>query len=262
MKKFIVCTLLIVIALSMVACSQESYDDTVDFDQKDVKIIAHRGLSGLEVENTESAFINAGERSYYGIESDVRKTADGRFVMCHDKTLKRIAGQDIDVESSTLDYLLSIPLLDKDGEIGNERLTTLENYISICKQYGKQAVLELKSKFTEEEINNIIAIIVSYDYIDRVTFISFDYNNLRFVKKVLPNQSAMFLSSKITDEKLNDLVRDKIDVALNHVAISRAHVEKFHNAGLKVNCWTVDGQSKAEWLVDTGIDYITTNILE
>ena len=37
-------------------------------------MIAHRGLSGLEKENTNAAFIAAGNRSYYGIETDVRKT--------------------------------------------------------------------------------------------------------------------------------------------------------------------------------------------
>ncbi|MBQ8177900.1 MAG: hypothetical protein IJ033_01780 [Clostridia bacterium] len=262
MKKILVCALLLVMVLSVVACAQKSYDNTIEFDQKDTKIIAHRGLSGLEVENTESAFIEAGKHSYYGIEADVRKTGDGQFVMCHDETLTRISGQEIAVENTPLDELLSVPLYDKDGEIGEERLTTLGRYIAICKEYDKQAILELKSDFTEAEIGGIIAVIASGNYIHRVTFISFDYDNLTYVRKYRPNQSAMYLFSEITDETTAKLARDKIDVAVNHKALSKKAVDEFHSLGLKVNCWTVDGKAEAERLVKMGVDYITTNILE
>ena len=36
-----------------------------------VEFIAHRGLSGLETENTCAAFVAAGNRSHVGIETDV-----------------------------------------------------------------------------------------------------------------------------------------------------------------------------------------------
>ena len=32
--------------------------------------------------------------------------------------------------------------------------------------------------------------------------------------------------------------------------------------GIKINCWTVNDAFTAEKLVDLGVDYITTNILE
>ena len=37
--------------------------DTIKFKKKKVKMIAHRGLSGLEKENTCAAFIAAGNRT-------------------------------------------------------------------------------------------------------------------------------------------------------------------------------------------------------
>ena len=45
--------------------------NTIKFDKKNVKVIAHRGLSGIETENTNSAFVAAGNRSYFGIETDI-----------------------------------------------------------------------------------------------------------------------------------------------------------------------------------------------
>ena len=53
-------------------------------DKGQTKLIAHRGVSGLECENTAAAFVAAGNRSYFGIETDIWRTADGQFLCNHD----------------------------------------------------------------------------------------------------------------------------------------------------------------------------------
>lgn len=58
--------------------------NTIKIKSDSVKIIAHRGLSGLERENTYPAFVAAGNRSYFGIETDIHKTKDGKFIIIHD----------------------------------------------------------------------------------------------------------------------------------------------------------------------------------
>ena len=64
-------------------------------DRKNTLIVAHRGVSGIEPENTISAFIAAANRSYFGIETDVHKTADGKFILTHDDNAKRVSGEDV-----------------------------------------------------------------------------------------------------------------------------------------------------------------------
>ena len=64
--------------------------DTVKISHGNTKMIAHRGLSGIEQENTNAAFVAAGNRSYYGIETDVHRTADGQYVIIHDDTTARV----------------------------------------------------------------------------------------------------------------------------------------------------------------------------
>ena len=261
--RIVAALLVVVMACVMLFGCGNGVKDTTKVDKGEAKIIAHRGLSGIEVENTEAAFIAAGKHSYYGIEADVRKTADGKFVMCHDADLERISGQKIDVESSTLAVLQGIPLLNKNGKKDDSiHLTTLENYISICKKYNKQAILELKSGFTKEEIGKIIEIIIAADYLDRVTFISFNYDNLLYVREFSPDQSAMYLFSKMSEEIFEMLISDRIDVAIKHTKLTKSNLERFHQAGLKVNCWTVDNKAIAEKYAKWGVDYITSNILE
>jgi len=57
-------------------------------------IIAHRGYSTLYRENSPAAWIGAIEAKSDYIEVDVRITADGEVVCCHDKDLKRLAGRE------------------------------------------------------------------------------------------------------------------------------------------------------------------------
>lgn len=238
--------------------------DTIKFEKKNTKMVAHRGLSGIEVENTNSAFVAAGNRSHWGIETDIYKTADGKFVIGHDDNYKRLSGEEIFLEKETLERLREVVFFDKDGTKNRVDLrpATLENYLSIVKKYEKHAVLELKSNFTDEEIARIIEIIREYDYLDNLTFISFNYDNLLRVRKILPNQSAQYLFWKITDAEIERLVRDKIDVDVWVVELTKEQIEACHRAGLKVNCWTVDDPKKAEELASWGIDIITSNILE
>ena len=238
--------------------------NTIKFDKKNVLVVAHRGLSGIETENTNAAFVAAGNRSYYGIETDIHKTADGKFVVCHDDDLNRVGGENINVEATNLEDIQAAILFDKDGTKSRKDLrpTTLENYISICKKYEKHCVLELKSDFTEEETEAFINIIKSYDYLDKVTFISFKYQDLVNVRKFLPNHPVQYLFSEFTDEVKERLARDKFDVDVHYRALTEDIVKQLHDFGLTVNCWTVDDKEAAEKLASWGVDYITTNILE
>lgn len=93
-------------------------------------------MSGLEMENTASAFVAAGQRSYFGIETDVHRTADGQFIIIHDDNTKRVAGDEMIVEQTSFRTLRSLRLLDTDGQQGRGDLIlpSLREYISICKK--------------------------------------------------------------------------------------------------------------------------------
>lgn len=238
--------------------------DTIKFEKGNVRMVAHRGLSGIEAENTNAAFIAAGNRSYYGIETDIKRTADGKFVLNHDGHLQRIAGENVAVAEVSLALLQNVLLLDTDGTRDRQDLrpTTLENYIKLCKRYEKQSVLELKDEFTDAELKQIINVIKSFDYLEHVTFISFIYQNLKNIRKHLPDQPAQFLSRVLTDEIIAEAAADQIDVDIDYRGLTPENIAAAHAAGLKVNCWTINTKELGEQMVAWGVDYITTNILE
>lgn len=263
MKKKFILILLFLLLLTSFACAPRYRSETKDIDNGQAKMIAHRGLSGIEVENTASAFISAGKRTYYGIEADVRKTGDGKYIICHDADLKNLAGKDIVVDKTPLSDLLNLSIYDKNGKTDpGERLIELSSYIEICKEYQKVAVLELKYDFNKQEVSEIIDIINEYDYINQVVFISFDYDNLLYVRELLPNQPVQYVFSKFTNEILEKVIDQKMDVCVKYTAFSKKKLDKLHDAGLKMCCWTVDSKLVAKWLIFRGVDFITTNILE
>lgn len=238
--------------------------NTIKFNKKQVQVVAHRGLSGIERENTNAAFVAAGNRSYFGIETDIWRTADGRFVTLHDGHLSRVAGEQISAETVTEKTLRSVVLYDMDGSRDREdlRVPTLDNYISICKKYEKTCILELKSNFTPEETERFIEEIRGRDYLDHTIFISFQYDNLLRVRAVLPSQRVQFLTNDASDDMIARLANDRFDIDVQHAALTRERVDALHAAGLKINCWTVDDPARAEQLAEWGVDYITSNILE
>ena len=238
--------------------------NTIKFDNRNTRMTAHRGCSGLERENTASAFVAAGNRSYFGIETDIYRTSDGYVVCNHDGRLNRVGGLPVTMEQTPRELILEAVLYDTDGtkDRYDLRVPTLDNYISICKKYRKHCVLELKSDFTQDEINDIIASIEKQGYLDSVTFISFGYDNLLRVRACKPEQSCQFLTGDASDEMIEKLRADRMDIDILHYALNEERIAAFHAAGIAVNCWTVDDPARAMELAAWGVDHITSNILE
>ena len=146
--------------------------NTIKLDKKNVKMIAHRGVSGLECENTAAAFVAAGNRSYFGIETDVHVTKDGKFVVIHDDTTERVCLGlcNVEVEKTTYENLKNIVIPDLDGSTHRQdiRIPLLKDYIKICKKYGKIPVLEIKNRFEKQHLKEVVEIIKEQDYLDKV----------------------------------------------------------------------------------------------
>ena len=78
---------------------------------------AHRGLWNAErPENSLAAFAAARDAGY-GIELDVHLTADGRLVVHHDDSLKRMCGKGITIGASTAEEVCACRLMGTDQRV-------------------------------------------------------------------------------------------------------------------------------------------------
>ena len=238
--------------------------DTLKINRPNVRMVAHRGCSGLEKENTNAAFVAAGNRSYYGVETDVHLTADGQFIIIHDDDTFRVSGDKLSVEGSTFETLRKVRLKDVDGERGRTDLClpSLPEYIRICKKYQKVCVLELKNPIPADAIERMVDMIRAEDYLDQVVFISFHLENCVCLRHILPEQKIQFLTGYFPDWLVDTLKRYHLDLDIYFGALTKEAVDAVHKEGIEINVWTVDKLEDAQRLDDWGVDYITSNIVE
>ena len=239
---------------------------TIPVKKNHVRMIAHRGISGLECENTCAAFVAAGNHSYYGIETDVHVTADGHFAVIHDSRTGKVSDVDLPVEGSTWEELSKVQLYSRGRQVSPTRrdlvIPDLADYIRICQFYGKIAVLELKKRIQTEDIRRIVEHIRDLGYLEETLFISFKWENMLDLREMLPNQELQFLVNNWEDDLPSRLKENRLDLDICYTALTAERVAELHAHGIKVNCWTCDDPADAEELIRWGVDYITSNILE
>lgn len=240
--------------------------DTIKIkNKKNTLIVAHRGASGLEKENTITAFVVAGNRSYFGIECDVHKTIDGKYVIIHDDFTGRVCPENISVEASTFNKLRSLTLFDTDGTStrADLKIPSMDEYFDICKKYNKVAVFEFKNRFEENDICEMVNIIKEKNHFDKTIFISFCLENLLNLKKHYPDANAQYLiEGKFYNSIIDTLVKNNLDIDIDYKLLNCDNIKILKSHNIKINCWTVNKIEDALNLIDMGVDYITSNILE
>src|SRR5690554_4238858 len=106
-------------------------------------LCGHRG-SLWGVENTEEAFIAGANKGYTYLETDVKVSGDGVFILSHDDTTNRLGGN-LTVATSTLAQLKAETYTQtRSGITYTGKICTLEEYLQICKDHNVKPLIELK----------------------------------------------------------------------------------------------------------------------
>lgn len=235
--------------------------EPIQIDHKQTKMVAHRGAGKVWVENSLPAFQNSAKCSYWGIETDIHCTKDNQFILIHDDTTDRVAEATYTVEETDFDVLRNLKLNGLEGDAA--RLPTLEEYVSACKSGDKYAVLELKNRMPIEAIERIIAELDALGYLEKTVFISFSFANMEAVRALRPNQPAQYLINRENvAEKVQKAIDLKVDIDIRYSQLTPEILNAMHQAGLKVNVWTVNDANDAKALIEMGVDYITTDLFE
>lgn len=252
---------------------------------KSSKFVAHRGLSSEAPENTVKAYELAGAAGFWGAEADVRMTKDGKFILMHDATLKRMCGKDVRPEDLTLAEIQKMPII-AGNNIAKYRNTstantvaTLEDYLATCIEYNMVPVIEIKMEYVEygdTQNNRSMQRMTTdnmedlYDATKKVMgnrqymFIAYDFYTMERMNDVLrveklPNVSLQHVTNNPDQGMKNYYKNEKIALDANYTKITSSEIQAFKNAGIPVNLWTVDDQGKVWDYIKMKADYITTN---
>jgi glycerophosphoryl diester phosphodiesterase len=131
-------------------------------------VLGHRGYRARFPENTLLAFAQAIAAGADGIECDLQKSADGRYVVIHDHTTDRVTGMPREVARSSLEELRGL-------DFGSgEKIPTLEELLAALPAHA-YLDLELKEEtLTRQDADSIAAILDAGRPRDRLMVSSFD----------------------------------------------------------------------------------------
>ena len=212
-----------------------------------VQLFAHRGLSAKHYENTADAFLAAAQSDrFYGIETDVRITADGAFVCSHDANPFRDSQKQI--ADITLAEALSLPLRRADLHIA-----TFAQFLEICATYNKAPMIEFKSAFNAAQIAQIIGMTIEKNLFARAIFTSFDMANLDTLRTLPHATAALFISSKAPAPN------PQYGICVNRFSLRQNAIRKTHAANQKAAVYTVNSRLVARHFIGLGVDYIITD---
>ena len=136
------------------------------------------------------------------------------------------------------------------------------DYFKICKKYNKVAICELKQRFNDVQLKEILSIIKSVNMLENTVFISFVLDNLIDLKRIDNTLKAQFLTANFTENLIDTLLKYNLDLDIYHHAITKEQVKLCHDNNILVNVWTVDEIEDAKKYAEWGIDYITSNHLK
>jgi glycerophosphoryl diester phosphodiesterase len=217
-------------------------------------VMAHRGASRLERENTVEAFRRAAELGADMVELDVRRSADGVLVVHHDAHL-----EDGRAVSSTA--AAELPAW----------VPNLDAALDACA--GMAVNIEIKNDPAEPGFeadralaDDVAALVAARGDTGRVLVSSFDRPSLdrlraRRSEGADPPIATAWLVTAPPADAVDTLVAGGHQ-ALHPwwQAVDQSLVQRCHGAGLAVNVWTCDDPDAMARLASWGVDGICTNV--
>lgn len=227
---------------------------------------AHRGRSAVYPQNTVRAFEAAGKQPFvYGIETDVHITKDGVPVCFHDATLDALTTGTGVIADYTLAEVQEFVYDNTAGAdlYPGETIPKLEDYLKVCRKYGKVPYIEVK--FVKvEQVPLLLQTVRRMGFEDRCIFTGFSWPSLAEIRRLT---DGYFLEAMFTEgttlEKAMDTVRDCAGVALRFYCgdVTEELVNAAHEHGYLVDAWglAVGDRAMLERLIDAGAEGCTCN---
>jgi glycerophosphoryl diester phosphodiesterase len=221
--------------------------------------IGHRGAAAYAPENTLASFHRAVELGADGIEFDLHRTRDGRFVVIHDDTVDRTTNGHGKVDPLSFAELRRLDAGSWKGrEFAGERIPTFEEVIEAVPE---RVVLFAELKAGSAKSPGIEAALARFirerNVTDRVRVSSFDHRALASLRPLLPELQTGALFTCLPVD-LVGLARNARAQAVHpsfHY-LTREAVEEAHRAGLAVYAWTANDPDDIDAVRAMGVDGI------
>jgi len=211
-------------------------------------VIAHRGASGYEYENSRAAFRAARARGADAIELDIHAAADGVLFVHHDEV---VSGVHITRSSAAQVRALRLP--------NGESIPALEDALAVIDP-ALQVFIEVKSLPPQFD-DRLLAVVDGAGGGGRCAVHGFDH---RIVKRLGIARPALVRGVLLASYPLRPLeaLQDTGATVLwqEQSLIDAALVDALHTAGYRIYAWTVNDPEDMQRLLALHVDGLCTNV--
>ncbi|MCM3711705.1 glycerophosphodiester phosphodiesterase [Sporosarcina luteola] len=278
MKKLL---LLLSTALLLSACSiGNDWDNPMP--EEGFLIIAHRGASAYEPENTLPSFELAEDLNADYVELDIHLTKDGELIVMHDDDVKRTTEATGKIKDFTLAELKELTANEEKGEkvtvSGRDEeeayeIPTLREVVEQMKG-DLRFVIELKDTEQYPGIEEELVRLMKEQQLigsdakgyPKAVILSFDKTALKQVHKIDPEIPLIQLISfdegeeaALTKKELKDILSYASGINVSYEALTPPFVNTMHGEGLAVYAYTVNDAEAALRLKAMGVNGIATD---
>ncbi|MFD7664261.1 glycerophosphodiester phosphodiesterase [Streptomyces sp. NPDC059788] len=213
--------------------------------------IGHRGMMGVEPENTLRSFVRAEREGLDVIELDLHLSKDGALVVMHDADVDRTTDGTGPVADRTL-----AELRDLDAGDG-ERVPVFEEIVDAVRAPLQAEIKDVAAA------RALVDVVRARDLTARVEVISFHDEALATVTELLPGvRTALVAEHYGIDVVDRALSVGASALSLDIRRLTLELVERAHGAGLRVLGWTVNTHDQLRLSRGLGLDGVVTDFPE
>lgn len=221
--------------------------------------VGHRGAAAYAPENTIASLEEAILLRADMLEFDLRKTADGILVLCHDPVIKTARGVHSAISK------MSFKELDIATKAQGYEVATFEEVLKI---FGPRIPLNIEVKLGGFE-HQIVEFLRRYPPAFEPTISSFYPWIMARIKLIDKNLRTALIVGQDSVRRINILARPIIERIISILRLDAVHiqesivsstmVEYLKQADVAVLVWTVDDPEQMRKLIGNNVDGIITN---
>ncbi|MCX5138512.1 MULTISPECIES: glycerophosphodiester phosphodiesterase family protein [unclassified Streptomyces] len=213
--------------------------------------IGHRGVMGVEPENTLRSFVHAEQAGMDLIELDLHLSKDGALAVMHDADVDRTTDGKGPIAEKTLAELREL-----DAGQG-ERVPVFEEVLDAVRSPLQAEIKDVAAARTLAEVMR------RRDLVERVEVISFHDEAIAEIAQLVPGVRTALVASRWGDDVVDRAKAvGATRLVLNVRRITLELVEKAHAEGLTVVGWVVNTQDHLRLARGLGLDGATTDFPE
>lgn len=136
----------------------------------------------------------------------------------------------------------------KGQEYEGEPIPTFEEFISLCRDLGISPYVEIKNVYDSNKVKTLLDIVIKYGLVNKVSWISFNINNLQDILHLNRNARLGYVVNEINDSVCKQVSQININnnafLDCNYKNVTSQAVQSCIDNSIPLEVWTVNAEEE------------------